>query len=74
MVKDEKFKRFVTKSFERHVNGDWGDVNDWEKETNNQALRKNEGELFSKYKFNGQVIYIITESDRSKTTILLSKQ
>ena len=68
---DIKFNQFVTKSFERHCNGDWGDLDEEDKKANDFALRNGDDRLFSKYVFNEEVsIYIITEWDRSYTTIL----
>jgi hypothetical protein len=55
----------------RHARGDWGELcrEDWE--ANEQALFEN-GRLFSVYHDrSGQKFYIITEYDRSLTTILL---
>lgn len=65
-----KFAQFVTKMFARHCNGDWGDLCDEDKQENEYALKNGE-RLFSKYDFDGETsIYIITEWDRSVTTIL----
>ena len=58
----------------RHASCDWGDVCDQDKALNDQAI--DEGDrLLSAYKTNGGVdIWIITESDRSVTTILLPSE
>jgi len=69
------FAQFIQKSLNRHVKGDWGDVDDDDKEANNQALKQST-RLLSSYKDerfpqNGvATIWIITEADRSATTIL----
>jgi hypothetical protein len=34
------FARFIQESLNRHVKGDWGDVDDEDKETNNYALKE----------------------------------
>jgi hypothetical protein len=55
----------------RHLQGDWGtlDKDDWQ--TNERALR-NGGRLFSLYHSTlGVKFYIITECDRTVTTVLL---
>ncbi|HEX5399055.1 MAG TPA: hypothetical protein VFY06_08410 [Verrucomicrobiae bacterium] len=55
----------------RHVRGDWGtlDAKDWE--TNESSL-KHGGRLLSQYNNNAGVkFWIITEWDRSATTVLL---
>ena len=61
----------VGQCFERHARGDWGELchHDWkENEVGlTQGLR-----LFSRYKDrHGTYFYIITEHDRSVTTVLL---
>ena len=52
----------------RHSEGDWGDVDPEDWETNNQALVYG-SRLLSAYIIDGQKIWIITEADRSSTTI-----
>jgi hypothetical protein len=54
----------------RHLSGDWGDLCDEDKRENefsiNRALR-----ILSKYHTSkGEALYVITEADRSATTIL----
>ena len=55
----------------RHELGDWGDVNDEDREANDVAV--NEGErLLSAYNIRDDFrVWVITEWDRSVTTILL---
>jgi len=55
----------------RHISCDWGNLCDEDRERNNNALR-NGARLFSAYKdSNGRKFWIITEADRSYTTVLL---
>lgn len=55
----------------RHAKGDWGVLNEEDKRANNRALVEGT-RLFSAYLLvNGVKIWIITEADRSATTILL---
>lgn len=61
----------------RHLEGDWGDITDADKQRNDLAL-KNGGRLLSSYHARAadepeQTIkfWIITEPDRSATTVLL---
>ncbi|MBN2187285.1 MAG: hypothetical protein JW732_07555 [Dehalococcoidia bacterium] len=69
------FAWFVQESLNCHVKGEWGDVGDEDKETNDQAL-KQDTRLLSAYnddrfpKNGVATIWIITEADRSATTIL----
>lgn len=61
----------VMVALERHLNGDWGDVSNGDWELNDEAL-KDGSRLLSSYKDkNGTKFWIITEWDRSVTTILL---
>lgn len=59
----------------RHVQGDWGDLCDEDIEMNNQAVELGE-RIFSVYKLppDGEKIWVITERDRSTTTLLLPKE
>lgn len=55
----------------RHVTGDWGDLCADDRQQNELSLRKG-CRLFSAYVLsNGQKLWIITEHDRSVTTLLL---
>ena len=61
----------VWEALKRHVNGDWGDVCEGDDELNDDALIS-EGRLLSVYSDrSGTRFWIITEWDRSATTILL---
>jgi len=69
------FLKFVMHSVSMHAQGDWGDVDTEDKEANNQALKEGT-RLFSAYnddrfpKNGVATIWIITEADRSATTVL----
>jgi hypothetical protein len=55
----------------RHACGDWGNLCDADRQENAQALREG-GRLMSTYTLkNGETLWIITEADRSVTTLLL---
>lgn len=65
----------ITKIFERHITGDWGDLCESDKDLNEAALDKNNPQrLFSAYHINSIKFYIITEWDRSITTVLLPEE
>ena len=57
----------------RHEQGDWGDLDleDWQ--ANDDAL-SDQDRILSMYRVLGQKIYIITEADRSMTTLLLAEE
>ncbi len=64
----------VETALNRHVQGDWGNVSKDDRAQNEWAL-KNEARLMSVYESaNGVVFWIITEADRSSTTILLPSE
>jgi len=57
---------------QRHVRGDWGDLDEHDKAINEAALSQNNpGRLMSSYETEFGKIWIITEADRSVTTALL---
>lgn len=57
----------------RHVAGDWGDVPDDDRQVNEDALIDGD-RLHSAYQVSGVRFWVITESDRSVTTILLPEE
>ena len=59
----------------RHLHGDWGDLCDDDWQLNDAALKSGEDRLFSSYQMGGDLkIWIITEWDRSVTTLLLPSE
>jgi hypothetical protein len=61
----------ILRAMSRHVQGDWGtlDAEDWN--ANGRALKEG-GRLFSQYHSIQNIkFWIITEADRSVTTVLL---
>ncbi|MGD0206155.1 MAG: hypothetical protein ABSC89_00885 [Verrucomicrobiota bacterium] len=61
----------VLNALSRHVRGDWGTLDAEDLNTNERALRFG-GRLFSSYHSSRNVkFWIITECDRSVTTVLL---
>ena len=60
---------FVLKSLRRHRANDWGEMDEEDKKANDEALEMG-GRLFSAYESRLGKIWIITEWDRSATTVL----
>lgn len=54
----------------RHQTGDWGDLEDEDKESNEKALI-DDTRVFSSYSIAEDKIWFITEADRSLTTFLM---
>lgn len=75
MSSDLSFHTFVYQALARHGRGDWGELCVSDRESNDLAL-KSTGRLLSVYEtglahvHHGKRIYIITEHDRSVTTVL----
>lgn len=61
----------ILSALRRHIVGDWGELDRSDKAANENALA-HEGRLFSVYRSaSGIRFYVITEWDRSVTTVLL---
>ena len=69
LQKNEKEKR----SLRRFAEADWGEMDEEDKETNNNALETG-SRLFGSYECAHAKIWIITEADRSCTTILFPSE
>jgi hypothetical protein len=57
----------------RHAVGDWGDLCPEDRTANDDAL-KHGGRLLSAYIVSGKKLWLITEADRSATTVLLPEE
>jgi hypothetical protein len=67
-------KENITTFLARHSTHDWGDVGDEDKKQNDASV-ENGFRLLSAYKLrNGTDIWVITEADRSATTVLLPEE
>lgn len=71
MKEDSSFRTFVQFSLDRYGQCDWGDTCDEDKQTADESLRDDERILaVYEHKESNTKIWIITEWDRSVTTIL----
>ena len=61
----------VVAAIGRHAAGDWGEVDDEDKATNDAALKHGHRLLSAYHDRNKVKFWIITEADRSATTVLL---
>jgi len=66
---DTPFAIFVLNSLKRHAHCDWGELSIEDKRENDFSLDKHL-RLFSAYRQGEYTIWIITEADRSATTVL----
>lgn len=69
-----EFSIFVHNSVTKYLCGDWGDIcrEDWE--MNDSAVENDDDRVVAKYNSHLGDIYIITEWDRSATTILFTEE
>jgi hypothetical protein len=61
----------------RHLRGDWGDLSDDDKRANDEAVKDGDLRIFSSYNHpdsSDGKIWIITEADRSSTTLLFPSE
>ena len=62
---------------QRHQSGDWGNICEEDKQQNNLAIQQEgtlakQGRVMSSYKVGRSTLWIISEFDRSATTLLLN--
>ena len=79
MSSDLSFHTFIYTSLMRHHDGDWGEVGESDHDSNEMALVTG-CRLFSVYEcssahaVHGDCVWVITEADRSVTTVLWSRE
>lgn len=61
----------VMQALRRHARGDWGDLCEADRRENELALKKGYRLLSAYHAKDGTEFWIITEADRSVTTVLL---
>lgn len=74
---NERFNRFVSACVTRYMMHDWGDLDDEDWKLNDKYARRKGGRILASYKLPDYVevefedkLWIITEEDRSVTTLL----
>jgi hypothetical protein len=58
----------------RHATGDWGDLDEEDKDANDRAVKYDNDRILSAYDTPRGRFWIITEADRSVTTVLLPEE
>lgn len=59
----------IMKLITKHAHGDWGDLSEDDKKINELAI-ENGDRILSSHNLKGEKVWIITEADRSQTTVL----
>jgi hypothetical protein len=57
----------------RHATGDWSEMSEDDRQANRQAIEDGL-RILSAYQVGGRRFFVITEADRSSTTILLAEE
>jgi hypothetical protein len=57
----------------RHLRGDWGDLGESDTKLNDDAVHSQQDRIFSAYQFPQGKVYVITEWDRSVTTVMMAE-
>ena len=60
--------------FDRHISGDWGCVDEEDKQENEFSVKRRLRILSAYILRTGVKVWVITEADRSATTILLPEE
>lgn len=71
---NEVFKTEVDQAFEKYVNCDWGDTCEDDAAMNDEAIKTGNDRTLAVYQTSEGKIWIITEWDRSYTTILFPSE
>lgn len=71
VAKDELDPESVLAAIKRHAKGDWGDLDQEDKDANDEVLLDGSRLLSAYQDRQGTKFWIITEADRSATTVLL---
>lgn len=74
ITKSIEFSQFILDSIARYRNCDWGNLCKEDCKMNDQAVENGDDRIFARYNNEEGDIYIITERDRSVTTILFPSE
>ena len=61
----------IISALSRHKRGDWGEISEADKKANNDALKHGNRILSAYTGVDGDKFWVLTEADRSYTTIML---
>lgn len=65
----------ISELLRRHARGDWGDMGPVDRRANDLAVEIDCGrQVVSSYRAGGLTVWVITEADRSRTTIMLPSE
>lgn len=73
-IGEPSYAKEVIRAFSRYKDLDWGDLGEEDKQANEDALKKGDDRILAAYDTSRGKIYIITEWDRSYTTIMFADE
>ena len=71
---DSSFSKFIFEAVARYLTCDWGELCKEDKAMNDSAVKNNDDRIVARYSCESESSYIITEWDRSVTTILFVEE
>jgi hypothetical protein len=71
---DESFANEITIALRKYFACDWGDMCASDKQLNDEAVENGEDRILAAYETSKGKVYIITEWDRSYTTVLFARE
>ena len=77
MAENRSFARFVQDSLTRYFQCDWGEMTASDKRSNDEAVKAGDERILAAYNYpghNDRKIWIITEADRSATTVIFPSE
>ena len=74
LLKDPRKAEETVRAFLDYINGDWGDLTDPDKQMNEDAIETEKDRILAAYNLSFGKVYIITEWDRSYTTLMLADE
>lgn len=70
---DKNYLTELLNCLRKYIKCDWGDLGEYDKRANDIAI-KNGDRIFASYKTSKGKVYVITEWDRSCTTLLFANE
>lgn len=74
IAEDVKFAKEIVLIMSRYLNRDWGEICEEDKQMSDDALKNGDDRIFAAYDTSRGKVFVITEWDRSVTTILFANE
>lgn len=71
---DEQFADDINTAMQKYRNCDWGEIPEEDLKSNDLAIETGEDRILASYDTNKGAVWIITECDRSATTIFFPRE